>query len=57
MDNESRIRVRKYFGIDEEVIDDDLQNMLDEAVHDYKSEEAVEINNRGPYAQLEYLGA
>jgi ribosomal protein L29 len=28
---------------------------LDETVHDLKSEEAAEINNRGKEAQIEYI--
>jgi hypothetical protein len=36
-------------------VDHDLAHVLDEEVHDAKSEEAANINNAGPESQIDFL--
>lgn len=56
MTSDERKLALTFLGVDESISDDELVELLDEAVHDAKSGEAAEINNSGIQAQLKYLG-
>lgn len=55
MTEDFKERVKAFFRITEDVSEEELIELMDEAVTDLKAYEASVINNSGPEAQLEYL--
>ena len=58
MDSKVRERILKFIGNypkHNSDTDDELINILDDLVADYKGYEAANINNDGPEAQIDYL--